>query len=241
MANPQGDGAGVPHPGSQTARRIVPRRGLPTGRALVGALLVTVAAVGAFSVAAAGDNGPDTAYLILVNDVEAGDSIELSDVELAPMTLPAAASGSALRSTVGLEGATALNPLHAGEVLDVRDLNGAAFIDGGPVTDVHELTFPVRRDRAPAVLRPGDRVTVLALDEPQGSLHTALEDALVLSYVTDAGGLTSSEEGVLTLALPDADLVAAGVRASYHPLTIVLTSRALDDDYDDVYGGEAGT
>jgi hypothetical protein len=51
------------------------------------------------------------------------------------MTLPPEVAASALRSTAGLEGASALEFLRAGEILDVRDLNGATFIDGEPITE----------------------------------------------------------------------------------------------------------
>jgi len=207
------------------------RRGLPTGRAVVGALLMTIAAVGSFSIATGADRGPDTEYLVLVDDIEPGDRVGADDVEFAPMILASDVAANALTSTVGLEGATALQFLRAGSVLDRRDLNGASFVGGAPVVGVHELTFPVSRDRAPAGLRRGDRVTVLAFDERASVLRTALEDALVLSYDAEAAGIGRSDEARLTLALPDAEAVVRATFWSYRPLTIVLTSRALDDEY----------
>lgn len=213
------------------SRTITPRRGLPNGRAVVGGLLIAVAAVGAFAVATAGDDGPDEEYLILINDVEPGATIGLDAVALAAMTLPPEVAASALQSTAGLEGATALDFLRAGEILDVRDLNGATFIDGEPVTEVHELTLPVPRDRAPPELRRGGRVTVLAYTDQTRTLRLALEDALVLRYDTEATGIGSSEEGRLTLGLPDADLVLDSTLLSYEELTVVLTSRAIHDEY----------
>jgi hypothetical protein len=224
----------------QSKRSFVPRRGLPTGRALIGALLTTVAAVGAFAVATSADRGPTTEFLVLINDVEPGSGVELTDVRLAAMTLTAGVESAALRTTAGLEGATALRLLRAGSILDGRDLNGAAFVDGEPVTGVHELTIPVARDRAPVQLSRGDRVTVLAFDERNAVLRTALEDALVLSYDTESAGIGSSGEGRLTLALPDADLVVRGALWSYASLTVVLTSRAIDDDYVDEYAADSG-
>jgi hypothetical protein len=224
----------------RSKRSFIPRRGLPTGRALMGALLITVAALGAFAVATSADRGPTTEFLVLANDVEAGSGVELDDVTLVAMTLTPDMESAALRSTAGIEGATALRLLRAGSILDGRDLNGAAFVDGKPVTGVHELTIPVARDRAPAQLNRGDRVTVLAFDERDAVLRTALEDALVLSYDTESTGIGSSGEGRLTLALPDADLVVRGALWSYASLTVVLTSRAIEDDYVDAYAADPG-
>jgi hypothetical protein len=231
MANspPSADDIGAS--GALPSRTINPRRGLPNGRAVVGGLLIAIAAIGAFAVATAGDDGPDEEFLILINDVEPGATIELGDVALAAMTLPPEVAASALRSTAGLEGASALEFLRAGEILDVRDLNGATFIDGEPITAVHELTLPVPRDRAPPELRRGDRVTVLAYTDQTRTLRLALEDALVLRYDTEATGIGSSEEGRLTLGLPYADLVLDSTLLSYEELTVVLTSRAIDDEY----------
>ena len=71
-----------------TTRSFGPRRGLPNGRAVIGALLVTVAATGTFALAAADDTGPGNDYLVVIADIESGDAIELDDVALEPMQLP---------------------------------------------------------------------------------------------------------------------------------------------------------
>jgi hypothetical protein len=212
-------------------RSILPRRALPSGRAVMGALLITIATVGSFAVAAAGDAGPGTEYLVLRDRVQPGDRIQLDDVEFVAMVLSADLAATALQSTSGLEGAIALQLLRSGDLLDTRDLRGAAVVDGEPVPDVHELTIPVPRDRAPTALRRGDRVTILAFDESRALLRTALEDALVLDYDTDTAGVSSSQEARLTVALPDADLVVEATLWSYESLTVVLTSRALADHY----------
>ncbi len=212
-------------------RRFAPRRGLPSGRALLGALLITLAFVATFAYANRAEPGPSTEYLVVVNDLEPGDSIALADVELVAIDLPPEVAAGAIPNTSGLEGATVLRHLRAGEILAARDLHGAAFVDGRPVTGVHELTIPVPRDRSPVSLRRGDRVTLLAYDPAERVVHTALEDAVVLTYNTDTAGIGSSDEGRLTLAVPDATTVAATTLHSYGPLTVVLTSRSIDDHY----------
>lgn len=212
-------------------RRILPRRALPNGRAVVGALLVTVAMVGTFTFAERGTAEPSSEYLVVVADIEPGDTIELDDVVFEAMELSPTAAANALQSTAGLEGATALAHLRADTILDVRDLSGAAYVDGAAITAVHELTIPVPSDRAPTALRRGDRVTVLAYSGPEATLHTAIEDALVLRYEPDPTGIGSAGDARLTLALADAVDVARVARWSYQALTVVLTTRDLDDVY----------
>ena len=63
-------------------RSITPRRSLPSGRAVVGALLVTVAAVGSFVVATAGESTPDVSYLVAARPIDAGESVTVADFDI---------------------------------------------------------------------------------------------------------------------------------------------------------------
>ena len=102
MDNTTAEPAGVRAAG----RVISSRRALPSGRALVGALLITVATIGAFAVATSTEDGPATDYLVMTRDLRAGDSITEADVRFEPMTLSEELAGRTLNSTAGLEGAT---------------------------------------------------------------------------------------------------------------------------------------
>lgn len=229
---PDDDAAPTPAPPGRAFR---PREGLPSGRAVVGALLVTTAALGAFGFASQDDDAPTDEFLVLTDDVEAGETVSLTDVASAAMDVPPEVAANAVRSVHEVEGATALRLLRSGEVLDGRALSAAPMVDGEALESVHELTFPVRRNRAPAHLRRGDRVTVLAHHD--GMLVTALEDALVLAYDTGGPSVLSASEGVLTVALPDSELVSRGALLSYddEDLTVALTTRALDDVFAEEY------
>lgn len=220
-------------PPTRPRRSFRPRRGLPTGRAVVGGLLIAIAGVGAFAVATSGNDQPTTEYLVVVRDIEPGEAVGLDDISFEAMDLSPAVAANALRTTRGLEGATALRLLRAGELVDVRTLRGAPFVDGQPVAAVHELTFPVRQNRTPSRLDRGDRVTILAHTDGD-VLVTALEDAVVLSYDTTSSGI-GGVDGVLTLALADSGLVTRAALLSFDEdqLTVVLTSRALEDTYPD--------
>lgn len=226
-------------PAPAPSRRVIrARRGLPSGRASVGALLVTLAAVGAFALADRSEGEPQTRYVVVADNVDAGEAIDAADLTTAAMTLAPDVEAVAEQEITSLEGATALRTLRAGTLLDRRDLRIAAVVDGEPVAGVHELTLPVPRDRAPGELRLGDRVTLLAFDDGVGELRTALEDALVLDYTVETAGIGSSDEARLTLAVPDAERVLTATRWSYAPLTVVLSSRAIDDRFGERYTPE---
>lgn len=209
-------------------RAITPRRGLPSGRAIVGALLVTIAAVGAFIAATVGDDTPDTAYLVLNEPIAAGAAVSVDMVEAVPMELSPSVAESSLVSTVGLDGAVALRDLRAGELLSAADLIATPVVDGEPIGSVHELTFGIPLDRTPAGILRGDRVTVLATIDTQ--TQVAIEDALVLAIDTEPDSIGASGRGVLTLAIDDpADVVAVAHLTQVADITVVRSTRAIED------------
>ena len=228
MALAEADGGYTP---TSAERTIAPRRGLPSGRAVVGALLVTVAAVGAFAAAGRGQSGPHESYLVTTRRVEAGTSVQAADLRLEPMQLPAAAAANSLRSAAAVEGATAVRDLEAGDLLSVHDVVTAPAVGGEPLGAVHEFALPVPRERISPRTGVGDRVTVLATVRVENEPVTVLaaEDALVLGWAGDEG---VSGSGVLTLALDDArtaaDLAHAAVTGE---ITAVRTTRAVRDAY----------
>ena len=236
MAMTEADGGYMP---ASAERTIKPRRGLPSGRAVVGALLVTVAAVGSFAAASRGESGLDDSYLVITRRVDAGTPVRSDDLQLVLMQLPPVAAANALRSTASVEGATAIHDLTAGDLLSVNDFVPAPHVEGETVGAVHEFALPVPHDRIAASTTAGDRVTVLATLRIHDELATvvAVEDALVLGWYTDDG---LSRTGVLTLALEEADTVTGLAHMAVDgEITAVRTTRAIDDEYPDYYLGPA--
>lgn len=216
---------------ADTTRRIRPRRGLPSGRALLGALLITTAVVATFALV---DNAPTPAvdnYAVVVRDLAVGATIGPGDVETHPADLPAEVGATIVRRPDHAAGATVLRPLHAGELLDERDLRPADDFGDVESRGAHELTIPVAVERAPSALQPGDRVTVLAFDEGDRTLVTAVEDGRVLRFDPAPATLGGAGGARLTLAIDDPGDVLAVTRASYSSLTVVLTTNALADRY----------
>lgn len=207
---------------------IVARRSLPSGRALGGALLVTLAALGSFLLATSGDDGPSTSYLVLDRSVALGETLSPGAVRFEPMELSDQLAADSLTSTEGIDGATALRDLRAGELISPRDLAAAALVDGEPQASIHELAFAIPLERTPSGLTAGDRVTVLGT--LTGVTRVAVEDAAVLAVDTEPEQLRASGLGILTLAVEEAQTVLEIAHATQTAeLTIVRSTRALDD------------
>ncbi len=222
-----------------TKRSITVRRSLPNGRALVGALLITVAMVAAFLFANRSDGGPAMQYLVLNQNIKSGDLLRQGDFDFVPLTLSTdlaelAFAEDTFQNTQLLEGATALRFLHAGSLLLAPDLRLADQIADTNTTRLHELTLPVLLNRSPKYLKQGDRVTILAHDTntiDSATTKIALQDALVLDFLADG----STAVGTLTVGLRDAESVMRGTHLSFFDLTVVLTTRSQNANYLDQY------
>jgi len=215
-------------------REISPRKALPNGRALVGAFLISIAAVGAYAAATGGPDGPTTKFLVMNTAVSAGEPVDITGISFEAMDIPPDVARTAINSTDGLDGAIALRDLRPGEILSLDDLIASPLINGSPLGAVHELAFPVPLDRTPPGLVRGDRVTILSTlrvaDEP--TTVVALEDAVVISFDPRTDQIGSTGTGVLTLAIPDADAVVSTAHLSQQgELTIIRSTRALGDSY----------
>ena len=216
-----------------TTRVVRARRSLPNGRAVVGAFLVTSAAVGAFLLSGSTATGPSTDYLVVTTDVAAGATLTADDVVAERLDL-GTVSDAAVVGTAAIDGAVALRDLRAGELLVHDDLLTGADTGEATIAAIHELTIPVPLDRSPAALFPGDRVTVLATGRATDDLQTevAAEDVPVLGFDTGVDRIGGSSQGVLTLAVDDPAVVLTLAHAAQHgDLTVVRTTRALDDVY----------
>ena len=204
------DGNGV-----DGGRVVQPRRGLPNSRAVVGGLLVALAALGIFVAWHSAAGGPSTAYAVAGRDIRPGERLTAADVVLRAADLPGSVARAAYRDAAPLDGAVALGPISAGDLVErsqvvERDAGRA----GTP--PAHELSFPVPADRAlDGRLRIGERVAVLAtFGTGQGSsTDVVTRNALVLA-VDDAAGGIEGDAVVLTLAVEATDEVVALAHAT---------------------------
>ena len=110
IPSPNGDAGAAP----RTIRR---RRTLPGSRAVVGGLLVAVAAVGTYAVATGAGGDAGTAYLAAAQDLPAGHRIERTDLGTVDADLPLATRARVFTDPDSLVGSVTLGPMHEGELV----------------------------------------------------------------------------------------------------------------------------
>jgi len=213
-----------------TRRQLQPRRSpLPNGRALLGALLVTSAAIGTFWAANSGGGEPTTSFVVATRDIEPGETILSSDISLLPMDLPTELAALSAIELGAVDGGVALQSIDAGQLV-YADAIGRVRSNVGEGTQAHEVALPVELARVPSDVDDGDRVTVVATTD--ASSVVAVEDALVISIDRDPQQTGRSTEGVLTLAIPSAgDVLALVHLAQTTETTVVRSTRALSDTF----------
>lgn len=208
--------------GETAARRIRRARGLPGGRAVVGAFLVAAAAVGVFAAFLSATAEPSTRYAVARGDVEVGTRLlDLAEVEAAfdfvPMDLPDDVRRRAIheRQAPQLVGMLVTAPVAGGDLL-----LASAVVDDARVPATEKLSFslPVA-DAVGGALEPGERVDVLATYGTGADAWTAFVARGVLLVAVDAGdgGLGTSDELTLTVAvssLTDVQALGHAVRAA---------------------------
>ena len=131
---------------------------LPGSRAILGALLCTLAALITFGTYGRANRPPTSRYLVATRNLEPGAAITASDIEAVAIELPDSLSRRVLGPSVSLEGAVVLGPVAKGELFQIGNLIKKA---GG--SESRELSFPIDSAFAAAGrLRPGDRIDVFA-------------------------------------------------------------------------------
>jgi Flp pilus assembly protein CpaB len=176
------------------------RRTLPTGRALVGGLLVTMAAVVVFAAYAGAQERPTSTVVVARHDLDPGERITGDDVEARSVAVASDLADRSFADSAALVGAVTLGPIGAGEMVQEGSVRRAGTDGSGP-----EFSFPVDRERALAGdVRPGEEIDLLATF---GSGSDATTEVLArrarVLHVQEArnGTLGSSGRLVLTVGL----------------------------------------
>lgn len=232
-------GAAPPRPG--LGPTISVRRGLPGSRAVVGGLLVALAAIGTWvAVSGAGRSDHDR-YLVAARPIGPGQRIEADDLRWAAIALPDSLRTRAFADDGGILGSVALGPIDAGELIQA----GAIAPPAGSPT-AREISFSVEIDWAVAgTLRPGDRIDVFATQErTEGATsERVLSDATIRRVATSGGeGLGASRSQTITVAVEGTDLIQDLVTATRSATVTVVrvTGTAADPSASTSKAGQAG-
>lgn len=200
---------------ADVGRSIRPRRGLPGGRAVVGAFLVVVAAVGTFGAYLSATAAPDTSFMVATRGFEIGHVIEESDlvgptagVRAVPVELPeeqvARAVGSAPADAERLLGRVVVAPVAPGDLLQhssFAEVRGAEGV-------VLSLSLPLDRALAGQV-GAGERIDVIATTSVAGGGSETRVVARGVTVVAVGNGENSLAGGRVTLTVEVPDLATA--------------------------------
>ena len=188
-------------------RRVERRLGLPSGRAVIGGLLMAIAAVGTFLAYAGATADEFVEVLVVSRDLRPGHTITTGDLELVPVELPGSVRGL-FGSIDAAVGRRMLAAVDAGEFLQASATT--EVVEG---EEALEIAIALPGNRAVGGLSPGERVDVFSTWN--GSVTELIAvDARVLD-VSGAGStlLAGSEQVVVRLALRDFAQVEALVHA----------------------------
>ncbi|HEU5150773.1 MAG TPA: SAF domain-containing protein [Iamia sp.] len=192
-------------------RRIRPRRGLPGGRAVVGGLLVAVAAVGIFAAVSGAGRGPSTRYYVAARDIAAGTTLTRADLEAVAIEVPDRMLDRVFSDPDALIGAITVGPLSEGELVQAGGLATGA--------DAEIPTFSVAVARADAnagELSRGDYVQVLATygTDTAATTVTLSAEARIVSISEEDESLAAAGQVVVRLQVPSAEERIAIVNAT---------------------------
>jgi Flp pilus assembly protein CpaB len=215
---PQTDGA----PG----RRLKPRRGLPGGRAVVGGLLVAVAAVGIFAAVSGAGRGPSTRYYVAARDLSPGSTLTSGDIEAVAIEVPARMRGRVFTDAGDLIGAIVVGPLSEGELVQ------AGGLATGEDADIPAFSVAVATADANAgELTRGDYVQVLSTygSDTSATTVTLSTEARIVSISEDDDSLAAAGEVVVRLQVPSADERIAIVNATVSGKISLIRISGADD------------
>lgn len=209
-------------------RQIDRRRSLPGGRAVVGGLLMAVAAVGVFVAYTDATDRPTDPVVVAADDIRVGQVIEGDDLRVVEADLPDGMADHAFSAAEDVIGRVALGPIAAGEL-----------VQGGLVTDdvsseaLHEVAITLPRAQiAVGRLKQGERVDVFVTTDD--STRSVVRGSQVVQIgAAGDGSLTSDREIELVVAVPSGDDVAAVVHALRTGDVTVVRSTLADPAVED--------
>ena len=193
--------------GDERVRRITPRRVWPGGRALLGGLLVTLAALGVFSAYRSADRPPETRYVVATADIAPGTVITTDHVGLQRIELPASIRAQAFDDADDalVLGSVAVAPVEAGELLQASAVRSTTAPTQRP--PAYELSFEIDTARAlNGDLRPGEVVDVVATSGvgEQSTTRTVVERVLILDVSTPTTSFSAGAV-IITVGLDESN------------------------------------
>ncbi len=221
-----------------TPTRTISRRvGLPSGRAVTGALLVTLAIVGLFASYRSAQADTGSPYVVVASTVPAGQVISSSDLVIRNLDIGELA-GRTMTSTSDVVGAVAVQTMLPGQLVQPAMLVAGDDAEGA----TFEVSFSIERSRAlGGRLVPGEIVDVLATVDDSGDSCTTLVAPKARIVSVGSGGdesLTKRSDFSVTLALTASDHVLGVVFAADEAdVTLIRSTRVQGRSLDGSFCG----
>ena len=189
------------------------RRALPSGRAVLGALLITLAALGVLFASRLGDDATFQNVVVARIDISPGTVIDESDVATVRLRLDEQADG-VINDINDVLGNVALGPVAQLEFL--QRSNVASGLPDSVPSGAAVVSLSVPPENAPPSIAAGELVSVLATFEGGEVPVTELiaDRVSVLSFGGGGAEDFSSNETVLRLGVSDGEIASAIVHAS---------------------------
>lgn len=231
-----GNGAepGAPGPAPDAPRRHTGRpRGLPSGRAMVGGLLVAVAMVAAVALSRAGGAPPMVPTVVASTAISPSEALGPHNLTVTELALPEELIDSTYPDRDALAGTVSRSHIGVGEVLQRGGVVESTAVQR-EAAPAREVSLHIDGDRAvDGRLEAGDRVDVLATygNGIDALTYVVLADAPVLSAARTDAGVSSGRALVLTLALSRRDdTISLAHAVDNADITVVRTTTAPIDD-----------
>ncbi len=190
-----------PIAGGRPQRSVGRGRALPSGRALLGSLLVTLAGVGLYLATVRATEAPMTTYVVAASDLPPQHDITAADLRVVTLRFDANLDPHTFRSVNDLLKARTLGPIRRGEFIQP-----GSVIASPPGSNGLEMSFSIERSRAvDGRLREGELVDIIATTGSGSSAVTnvVIANALIL-HLSDSSSATSSDRLTILVAIPDA-------------------------------------
>ena len=198
-------------------------RRLPSGRAVIGALLITLSVLAVLVVIRLAEDDSTQAVVVARRDLTPGTILEPDDLATVQLRLDESVE-SIVSDASAVHGTVLLSPLARFDI--VQQSNLAAVVGDG-TAGLAEVSFGIEPERAPARLVAGELVSLVATFSDDDPTVTRLiaDRVVVLSYERDddfGGG-----RAVLRVGLDDGGLALDVVHAAQTgELSIVGVSSA---------------
>lgn len=188
------------------------RRRLPSGRAVLGGLLVTLSVLGILVATRLGD---DTTYQYVVvarDDLAPGTVIQADDVAQIRLRLDESADW-VVNDPAEIYGSVVLGPV--GRLEFLQHANLAEGNTNAVPSGLAEVSIEVEPGRAPSSLAPGELISILATydDGERAKTELVADRVVVLSFGNGSDDFSTTST-VLRLGVAEGDLASEIVTAS---------------------------